>query len=213
MPNYTNSIIYKLCCKDTSITDIYVGSTTNKTKRKQKHKFNCNNETCREYNYYVYQFIRENGGWENWQIIVIENYPCQNRTELETRERYWLDELKATLNKQVPTRTQQEWYGVNRDRIKIYKKEWREANRDKISEKQKEYYTVNRDIILENVKQYSKENHDKILKFQKEYREANRDKINEKQKEKIVCECGCEINKTSLYRHRKSQKHMDCLNN
>ena len=153
MPNYANSIIYKLCCKDTSIIDIYIGSTTNKTKRKQHHKHYCNNETREDYNRHVYQFIRVNGGFENFDMIVIENYPCKNKTELETRERYWLEQLKATLNKRIPSRTIEE------------------------------------------------------------YREVNRDKINEKAKEKNVCECGCEISRYHLARHRKTKKHLDYLNN
>ena len=27
--DYSKSVIYKLCCKDPTITDIYIGSTTN----------------------------------------------------------------------------------------------------------------------------------------------------------------------------------------
>ena len=58
MVNYNNSIIYKLCCKDTNITDIYVGSTTNFYRRKQDHKQQCNNTNSKEYNKNAYQFIR-----------------------------------------------------------------------------------------------------------------------------------------------------------
>ena len=38
MVNYNKSTIYKLCCKDTEITDEYVGSTTNFSRRKAHHK-------------------------------------------------------------------------------------------------------------------------------------------------------------------------------
>ena len=69
--NYNNIIIYKLCCKDPLITDIYIGSTTNFTKRKAAHKSNCNNENCKEYKFYVYEFIRDNGNWTNWDMIEI----------------------------------------------------------------------------------------------------------------------------------------------
>ena len=170
MPNYANSIIYKLCCKDTSIINIYVGSTTNKTKRKQCHKYCCNNENDKKYNLYLYQFIRANGGFENWELIVIENFPCQNKTELETRERYWLEELEGTLNKNVPTRNKQEYYEANRDKIL----EYREENRDKILEYQKEYSEVNRDKILEYQKKYREANRDTFLEYQKKYREAKK---------------------------------------
>ena len=35
--DYSNTIIYKISCKDTSITDIYVGHTTNFIQRKHTH--------------------------------------------------------------------------------------------------------------------------------------------------------------------------------
>ena len=41
---YENGLIYKVCCNDPTISDCYIGSTTNIVKRKQNHKHNCNNE-------------------------------------------------------------------------------------------------------------------------------------------------------------------------
>ena len=36
--DYSNIIIYKIYCKDPSITDVYVGQTSNFAKRKCAHK-------------------------------------------------------------------------------------------------------------------------------------------------------------------------------
>ena len=59
MVNYNNSMIYKLCCKDLSITDVYVGSTTNFTRRKTQHRHNSNSSPkYKEYDYKVYKFKR-----------------------------------------------------------------------------------------------------------------------------------------------------------
>ena len=76
MVKYNQSIIYKLCCKDPSITDIYIGSTTRFARRKSQHKSICNNTDTnnQSYNFYVYQFIRENNGFSNWDMIEIEKY-------------------------------------------------------------------------------------------------------------------------------------------
>jgi hypothetical protein len=41
--DYSRTIIYKICCKDPTIEEIYVGHTTNFTKRKYQHKIACNN--------------------------------------------------------------------------------------------------------------------------------------------------------------------------
>ena len=106
--DYSRCLIYKLCCDDPSIRDEYYGHTTDKTKRKGKHKHSCCNENSKDGNYYVYQFIRENGGWDNWSMIVVEEYPCENRNQAELRERYWIETQRATLNKRIPTRTRQE---------------------------------------------------------------------------------------------------------
>ena len=70
--DYSNTIIYRIVCKDTSITDCYVGHTTNFINRKNGHKTKCNNEKDKNYNLNVYQFIRDNGNWENWDMIEIE---------------------------------------------------------------------------------------------------------------------------------------------
>ena len=40
---YNNTIIYKIVCNDLNIKDLYVGHTTDFTKRKYKHRLNCIN--------------------------------------------------------------------------------------------------------------------------------------------------------------------------
>jgi hypothetical protein len=96
--DYSKSVIYKICSRDKSITDVYIGSTTSFVRRKNSHKSTCNNETDKGYNLYVYGFIRESGGWNEWEMIQIEEYPCTSRRELEFREEQIRTELNATLN-------------------------------------------------------------------------------------------------------------------
>lgn len=125
MVNYNNSIIYKICCKDINIKDIYIGSTTNFNRRKQKHRNLVLNGFNRdgEYNTKVYNFIRDNGDWDNWQMIQIEQYKANNKRHLEQRERYWLEKLKATLNTNKPYITNDEknnYYNNNVKNNKIY---------------------------------------------------------------------------------------------
>ena len=153
--DYANSSIYKICCNDASITDVYVGSTTAFSKRKHQHKSRCNNPNNKQYKFHVYQFIRGNGGWDNWSMILVESYNASNKRELETRERYWLETLKATLNKQVPTRTQHEYYNY-----------YRKNNRDVIKHRQKTY----RESNVEQIKLYRDENKDKKKDYDKTYR-------------------------------------------
>lgn len=103
--DYSNTVIYKIVCKDVAITDLYVGSTTDFTKRKSQHKRSCNNPTDNDYNQTKYQCIRSNGGWENWDMLEIEKSPCSDGNEARTRERYWYEQLNANLSCFKPIRT------------------------------------------------------------------------------------------------------------
>ena len=152
--DYSKTIIYKLCCKDVAITEIYVGSTTNFRDRKRCHKLSCNLKTHNAYNTRKAQFIRANGGFENWAMIQLEAYPCQNKREAEMQERYWFELLKPKLNSIIPFRTKDEdldyqkkyhrQYGVlNKEKIKQYY----ELNKDKISEQKKQYYLNKKENI------------------------------------------------------------------
>ena len=79
--DYSKTIIYKIVCNDLNITDLYVGHTTQFTKRKCGHKSKCNNLNSKSYNLIIYKTIRDNGGWENWSMIEIEKYNCNDSNE------------------------------------------------------------------------------------------------------------------------------------
>lgn len=91
--DYSKTIIYKIVCKDLSVTDLYVGHTTNWTKRKANHKSSIENINHKDYNSKKSTFMREQNGWSNWSMIQIENYPCNDVHEACARERYWYETL------------------------------------------------------------------------------------------------------------------------
>ena len=136
--DYSKSEIYKLCCKDTSITDCYIGCTTDFITRKSSHKSRCNNESNKCHHFKVYKFIRDNGGWNNWDMILLEKINVNNGNELRKEERRWVEELNSTLNHQLPGRTQKE-----------YGKEYQKNNREKENEKQRRYVQKNKEKIAE----------------------------------------------------------------
>ena len=118
MPNYQNSIIYKLCHQDDlENNNIYVGSTTNFRMRKFGHKTACNNEKDKNYNIFVYNYIRDNGGWDEWKYEIIEKYPCKGIYEASAREGYWKLQTNSTLNYRVPGRDNKQYYIDNKKRI------------------------------------------------------------------------------------------------
>jgi len=133
MPHYENACIYKIKHnEDYDDENIYIGSTCDIIKRRCKHKTACNNQNDKTHNTYIYKYIRENGGWNNWIIIKIHDYKCNSKSELEIEERRMIDILKPKLNKQIPTRSQKEYYEANKEVIAEKNKEWREKNKEKI---------------------------------------------------------------------------------
>ncbi len=101
-PDYSNTMFYKLCCKDVDITEIYIGHNTNWIRRQSAHKSACNNINDKSHNVYVYRYIRDHGGWDNWGMILIERERCTDKLHAKMRERYYTETLHATLNKQKP---------------------------------------------------------------------------------------------------------------
>ncbi len=137
--DYSKTIIYKIVCNDLTVTDCYVGSTTDFKTRKCAHKNNCNNENGTKYDLKIYKMIRDNGGWSNWSMIQIELYPCKDSNEAHSRERYWYENLNAKLNTQMPNRTGKEYISKYQDdhkeHLKEYKAKYYEENKDRIKEK------------------------------------------------------------------------------
>lgn len=168
--DFSKTIIYKLVCKDINIKELYVGHTTNYTKRKNTHKSSCNNINSNRHDLYVYQFIREHNGWDNWDMIEIEKFPCKDIFEATKQERIRTEELNATLNSNVPSRTKKEWTINNKDRYKEYWKQYQIDNIDTIREYKKQYQVDNKNKIKEYWKQYQNDNIDTIREYNKQYR-------------------------------------------
>jgi len=192
--DYSNTSIYKICCKDSSITDIYVGHTTNLVKRRNKHKFSCNNENNQNYNVQLYKFIREHGGWDNWEVIEIENISLEKSEQAYQKEREWFDLLKPTLNSIRPIisleEKKQRWCEYskqyqqeNKEKYLAYQKQYREQNKEMLNQKANEYYEANKDAICEKEKEYYESNKEIISEKYKVYYQKNREKILAKKKE------------------------------
>jgi len=147
--DYSKTIIYKLVCKNLEVTDLYVGSTTKFTTRKNAHKTNCNNEKSKSYNLKVYRMIRENGGFDNWDMIEIEKFPCKDGNESRARERHFYEELGAKMNIRVPIindeeriQNQKKYYETHAEELKEYQKKYiaeQKKNKADYCEKQKIY--------------------------------------------------------------------------
>ena len=141
MKDYNNTIIYCLKHKDDFTNqNVCIGSTTNFTKRKYKYKNDCCNLNSKSYNEKKHKFIRENGGWENWVIYQIEQFPCKGKREAEMRERYWYDYYSAKLNSYRPYITQRERLDISRNHFNNKYKNNEEFREKKRIEELKRYH-------------------------------------------------------------------------
>jgi hypothetical protein len=140
MPNYQNGKIYKIVNTEGTLT--YIGSTCQslaqrKAKHHESYKYWKNGITN-----YVTAFKLFDDDEEGCQIVLLEAFPCNNRNELEKRERYYIENNNC-VNKIRPTRTKQEWIEENKEKHQQYQKQYREDNKDKNREYQKQYRADN----------------------------------------------------------------------
>ena len=96
--DYSKTVIYKIISKDTSIKDMYVGHTTNFVQKKYIHKQNCINTKSTNYTYKLYEFIRANGGWDNWIMSQVSIHDCKDHFDAKNKEQEYIISLNATLN-------------------------------------------------------------------------------------------------------------------
>ena len=142
--------LYKLHCIDESVQEIYVGHTKNIYLRHRDHKSSCTNINSKGYNRKVYQYIRSNGGWDNWLMDIFHEQDCVNHRAAEKIEEKYRKRLIATLNsqkcyvtpeekKEYQKEYNKEYRLQNKEKLKLYKKVYQLQNKEKLKLYQKEY--------------------------------------------------------------------------
>lgn len=140
MVNYQNAKVYKIV--DNTNGNIYVGSTCESTlaRRLAGHVKNYNLYLKGKCNYVTsYEIIKNN----DYEIVLLENCPCESKDQLKARERYYIESLDC-VNKVIIGRTQKEYQRDNQEKIKKHKKEYYQQNKEIINEAQQQYYKSNK---------------------------------------------------------------------
>lgn len=198
MVNYANGKIYKIMGGDL----IYIGSTTQAlSKRFREHKnmknlFDKGNKSksCSSREVLIY---------DDCCIILIENFPCENKEQLFARERYYYDNT-ICVNKQRPMTTLEEKHN---DAIK-YQQNLSIEQRTNHNNISKIAYHAN----IERERQRNREKYYNTIETTKAYLEKNKDMLKEKRNERVVCFCGIETSRVNMNRHKKSKKHLELMN-
>jgi len=89
--------IYKITDKEDA-NEYYIGSTINISTRKSHHKKSTTNRVSKKYWCKIYQYIRANGGWDNFEFEVLESGQYIDRKEIKQKEQEWINKLNPTLN-------------------------------------------------------------------------------------------------------------------
>ena len=205
--DFTNSCIYKICCKDPSIEAIYIGSTTDIVARRHGHKTICNDPNAPGHNRHVYKFIREHGHWENWEMVRIESFPCDGREAMLQREREVFDQLKPSLNTNRPKVSneerveqermlQAEWRAKNPERAAAADKAWRDANPERNRAKIKSWRDANPERVRETKHAWRLANPQAEVAGHKKWTSK-----------RVVCEhCNKNVCQGALRLHQRSKK-------
>jgi hypothetical protein len=203
MPDYSNGVIYKIIQRDGK-GEFYIGSTCNLKHRTQQHKTACNLQNCDKFHYTLYEYIRANGGWINWQVEKIEDFACESKEELEIRERYWIEKERPSLNCRKPAaialfESEREYrrhlIAENPEAYYKRKRELREQNKEKVNAQRRQRHQENPEIYreqcrkfregkhreanLERKRQYYHDHKEEVREKQRRWREENREAVNE----------------------------------
>jgi hypothetical protein len=116
--NYQNGKVYKIVSNING--KFYIGSTCMPSlcQRLAKHHSDYKTYLDGKRHYIISFEILEKG---NYDIILLELFPCNSKEELHSRERYYIENNQC-VNKMIPTKTNKEYRIQNKEKIKIKKR-------------------------------------------------------------------------------------------
>jgi len=149
--NYKNAKIYKLTGENGLY---YYGSTT------RRLNIRLNEHRCKS-------GCERSKLLTNPTIELLENYPCNNKIELQERER-WYIENNECVNRKVPNRTDKEYQEKYRKRDTEKKKEKKHNKNEKSVKSKKKYRELNK--AKEKAQQDIYRNRPEIKEYEKQYK-------------------------------------------
>jgi hypothetical protein len=118
--DYSNTVFYKIYCKDINFHGVYVGHTTNFVQRKHSHKRACNKSSDQCHNLKVYKTIRERGGWDNWNMEIIGFKNCKDHSEACAVEQEYFNSYEASLNSILAKKSTIERLPIAKEKLNLY---------------------------------------------------------------------------------------------
>ena len=145
----TDYIMYKICPKNKDLNYCYIGQTTNFTNRKRQHIKNTVTESDKKhYHLKHYETIRQNGGWNEWEIVELEKFNGKTKLEARMREQELIKEHKANLNSVSAFVTEEQRSSTKKTITEKYRKENKELLKHQTKKYNESKYITERYMLM-----------------------------------------------------------------
>jgi hypothetical protein len=168
MFDYQKGKIYKLWSPSKNL--VYYGSTTQTISQRLSRHLKCYENYEKTNHYYSSFIILE---CEDYKIELVEEYPCNNKTELEKQEGEYIKNNKC-VNTRIEGRTDKEYRQDNKEQIKKQNAILYNKKRDIVLKQQKIYYENNKEKKLEKNKIWFENNKEKVIEYRTKYNETKK---------------------------------------
>lgn len=170
--------IYKLRC-NCDCGQIYIGSTRNALRvRWGQHKQH--SQVPAKANIKLYHHMNEVGA-ASFDYVLVEEFECRDKDHQRQ-----VEDLHIVQNDTITN-------GLNGCRAFVTEKE----KKERWKQYSKQYYETNQGMVKQRNRQYSRQ-----------YYETNKEHKKQYAKKRVTCECGAQINRVYLTRHRNTYKHI-----
>lgn len=222
--------IYKVLC-NCGCEKVYIGSTKSPLpKRLAFHKYKSDTDVTSKLHIHM-----KDVGKDCFGIELLDEDEFEDINEQHIREDEYIDKfdsIKYGYNCRYAHRTIEQkrtasnanykkWVAENKDKAAEFKRQHRLKNIDHYHElerirrakpeakhRRKLYEDSVREERLLQRKSYRENNQAAIRQRDALYRSNNKDRINKIKRERIKCECGKDVQRTSMTRHRRTYQHL-----
>ena len=94
---YSRTIFYRIVCRDLNIKDCFVGNTFDFRRRLYDHKCKSEHSILNGPNSMLYYFVRRHGGWQNFEMILINTQACEGVLDVRRIKSEYIKEFNAGL--------------------------------------------------------------------------------------------------------------------
>ena len=147
--------IYRIVSKNQELKNCYIGKTRNLTSRIRQHKSDSINIQSRRYNLPMYQYIREHGGFENFEVINLKDIWIDGAENTSIHEQYYFELYGGfinCLNTYYPNRKAREtsliYYYKHKEQVTEYQAKYRNEHKEQTVK----YYIEHKEKIKEQTK-------------------------------------------------------------